>query len=309
MATSSTTTSASATATTSAASGNAYDFTGFSTKTVAFVAVFGAAAAFLIILAIICCACNRRGRVARLEDAAADAKAATAVASGRPSTSSSSSSLSGRETAAEMAQITLSRTGPPPRSFSLPDERAKQTEEEAERDVAARVPFVDANGAAGDEFSVRRPYNKVLGDELSLATGDAVVLLRVFRDGWAEGVSRRNGGPAVFPLACLDGGVPVVLAERLRVARTVMAQRQQQQQQQQYNQPGPPAFFPPPPAGVAFPPPPPGAAFPPPPPGAMFPPPFITTPPVAGFPPGPPPSAAHQSSPRSPKSPKTPTRN
>ncbi|KAJ1550787.1 hypothetical protein HK405_015890, partial [Cladochytrium tenue] len=189
-----------------------YNLTGFKMGT-AFYIVFGAAAAVFVILCIVCCLCNRPGRVALLEAAGDRGTRKTAPRS------PGEGSLDG-PSATEMGMITLSRNGPPPRTFSLPENRDKLSAEEQERDVKAREPFLAANTPAGkDEFPVRRAYQKERGDELTLAKGDLVVLLRVFRDGWAEGVSRRNGGPAVFPLACLDGGVPVVLAERLRVAR------------------------------------------------------------------------------------------
>jgi hypothetical protein len=129
-----------------------------------------------------------------------------------------------------MSLITLSRNGPPKRSFSLADERAKAAPEAQALDVAAREPFMAANTPVGsEEFIVRRPYEKQQPDEMNLQEGDKVVLTRVFRDGWCEVVSRRLGGPGVAPLACLGGGVPIVLAERLQAARMANMQRQQQQ--------------------------------------------------------------------------------
>ena len=55
----------------------------------------------------------------------------------------------------------------------------------------------------------------------------------MFRDGWAEGAVYTNGsvvssntGPpivGVFPLACLGGGVPIVLSQRMAAARAAAA--------------------------------------------------------------------------------------
>ncbi|KAI8846562.1 hypothetical protein BC829DRAFT_398262, partial [Chytridium lagenaria] len=107
-----------------------------------------------------------------------------------------------------MSMITLKRSGPPPRTFSLPSNRAHLTPDEAALDVRACQPFFNANTPRGsDVFPVRREYVKRMGE--------TVVVARVFRDGWCEGVSRRAGGPACFPVACLGGGVPIVLAERM----------------------------------------------------------------------------------------------
>ncbi|KAJ3216358.1 Sec1 domain-containing protein 2 [Dinochytrium kinnereticum] len=108
----------------------------------------------------------------------------------------------------------LASSGPPQRSFSLSENRKARTDEDKKMDVEARKPFVDANGGV-EEFTVVVPYLKKKGDELILGLGDVVVILEVYRDGWAEGISRRSGGPAVFPIACLGGGVPIVLAKRI----------------------------------------------------------------------------------------------
>ncbi|KAI9330305.1 hypothetical protein BDR26DRAFT_871593 [Obelidium mucronatum] len=174
------------------------------------VGVFGGA---LFLLALMCYFCNQRGAVARrllnqptLPTSIDPKEKAVQYASQEVAASG------------EMAMITLSRNGIPKRSFSLPETRQLQGKDEAALDVAACEPFIAANGGS-ESFPVRRHYAKELGDELSLTDGDSVVLTKVFRDGWAEGVSMRAGGPALFPLACLGGGVPVVLAERLRLAR------------------------------------------------------------------------------------------
>ena len=57
------------------------------------------------------------------------------------------------------------------------------------------------------DFPVKTPYQKSREDELHLTDGDRIVLYKVFRDGWAEGVSKRTGGPAFFPLCCLGGSI------------------------------------------------------------------------------------------------------
>ncbi|KAJ3308291.1 hypothetical protein HDU76_004026, partial [Blyttiomyces sp. JEL0837] len=193
----------------------------------------------IILAAIMCIACNRRGKVAQrilearggVGSSSSSKKSLSLTRQGKRNSRAPSgeegvypSSAKEEPSEAEMAAITLSRNGPPNRTYSLPENRAKLTADENQLDVQARDPFLKANYPSGsDEFPVRRPFEKNNGDELTLTEGDRVVLLRVFRDGWAEGVSMRAGGPALFPLACLGGGVPVVLAERLRIAREIMA--------------------------------------------------------------------------------------
>ncbi|KAJ3025680.1 UNVERIFIED_CONTAM: hypothetical protein HDU68_006826 [Siphonaria sp. JEL0065] len=172
--------------------------------------VFGSA---LLLLSLMCYCCNQRGAVA--QRLLTQPTLPTSIDPKQKAAQYASEEVS---TSGEMAMITLSRNGIPKRTFSLPETRKLQSKEEAAMDVAARDPFIVANGGS-ESFPVRRYYAKELGDELSLTDGDSVVLTKVFRDGWAEGVSMRAGGPALFPLACLGGGVPVVLAERLRVAR------------------------------------------------------------------------------------------
>ncbi|KAJ3411078.1 hypothetical protein HDV05_002777, partial [Chytridiales sp. JEL 0842] len=212
-----------------------------------------------LLFALICISCSQRGSVAKAQLA----KLGSGSTSLSRSLSRSKSQDAPLPSDAEMSLITLSRNGPPRRTFSLPDERKNATPEAAALDVAAREPFMAANTPPGsEEFHVRRPYEKQLPDEMHLQEGDRVVLTRVFRDGWAEGVSLRCGGPAVFPLACLGGGVPVVLAERLQAARMANWQRMNAQMPQ----PGPGGMMPPPPPmqmqqmspqGGAYPPPPP----------------------------------------------------
>ncbi|KAJ3094697.1 hypothetical protein HDU97_007707 [Phlyctochytrium planicorne] len=108
----------------------------------------------------------------------------------------------------------LARSGAPPRTFSLSETRKARSEQEIKMDKEAIRPFVESNGGSED-FPVSLAHLKTSSDELVLRPGDTVFLSEVYRDGWAEGVSRRTGGPAVFPIACLGGGVPVVLAKRI----------------------------------------------------------------------------------------------
>ncbi|KAI8838777.1 hypothetical protein BJ741DRAFT_113499 [Chytriomyces cf. hyalinus JEL632] len=192
---------------------NPADFVAPTTSTVLWIliGVFGGA---LVLLMMMCFFCNQRGAVAsRLAAQPNGMDTGKGPASGNDFVGSEPEPSSN-----EMAMITLSRNGIPKRTFSLPETRKLQSKDEAAMDVAARDPFIVANNNQ-ESFPVRRFYAKEMSDELSLTDGDSVVLTKVFRDGWAEGVSMRAGGPALFPLACLGGGVPVVLAERLRVAR------------------------------------------------------------------------------------------
>ncbi|KAJ3089667.1 hypothetical protein HK100_007691 [Physocladia obscura] len=206
---------------------NPADFTAPTASTVLWI-LLGAFGFVLLVLTLTCVACNQRGAVAHrllvsqqsvYQENLVDKFATNQQQQQQQTYPNYPNEPSNNE----MAMITLSRNGIPKRTFSLPETRKLQSKEEAAMDVSARDPFVVANNSA-ESFPVRRPYAKELGDELSLTEGDSVVLTKVFRDGWAEGVSMRAGGPALFPLACLGGGVPVVLAERLRVAR-LMATR------------------------------------------------------------------------------------
>ncbi|KAI9359642.1 hypothetical protein DFJ73DRAFT_757600 [Zopfochytrium polystomum] len=181
--------------------------------------VTGCAGFFLLVILCMCYFCGKRGAVAARQ-------LAIAAAAKAPKQPADDAYHRNPPSETEMTLITLSRTGLPPRIDSLPDRRRTLSPSgggTADRNhhdpVAARTPFLLANAPRGSEtFPVRRGHAKTRPDELALAKDDAVLLLRVFADGWAEGVSRRAGGPAVFPLACLGGGVPVVLAERVRSA-------------------------------------------------------------------------------------------
>ncbi|KAJ3230251.1 hypothetical protein HDU78_008516 [Chytriomyces hyalinus] len=99
----------------------------------------------------------------------------------------------------EMAAITRSQTKIPTRTFSLPENQKLQNKDEDAMDVFARDPFIVANNNQ-NSFPVVERYAKERSDEQSLAEGDVIVLTKVFRDGWAEGVNMREGVPSVFPL-------------------------------------------------------------------------------------------------------------
>ncbi|KAJ3109962.1 hypothetical protein HDU96_007008 [Phlyctochytrium bullatum] len=51
--------------------------------------------------------------------------------------------------------------------------------------------------------SVVRPHRPRTEDELELAPGQVVVVLRCFDDGWALGILKNTGTQGVFPLACV----------------------------------------------------------------------------------------------------------
>ncbi|KAJ3210227.1 hypothetical protein HDU67_005463 [Dinochytrium kinnereticum] len=171
---------------------------------------------FLVILMLSMCVACSSSRRNTLKRQYLLGEATRSHHSRRPSASSRTSLSLSTPSDLEMAMITLKRSGPPPRTFSLPDRRAALTPEEKAMDDRACIPFMDANTPRGSNvFPVRRPHVKGSSDEIPLVEGETVVVLRVFRDGWCEGVSRRAGGPACFPLACLGGGVPVVLAQRM----------------------------------------------------------------------------------------------
>ncbi|KAI8830455.1 hypothetical protein BC829DRAFT_410638 [Chytridium lagenaria] len=55
--------------------------------------------------------------------------------------------------------------------------------------------ILTASHGSSEDFSVVVPHMKQRGDELVLGVGDTIVIYEVYRDGWAEGVSRRTGGP------------------------------------------------------------------------------------------------------------------
>ncbi|KAJ3177924.1 hypothetical protein HDU87_004206 [Geranomyces variabilis] len=95
------------------------------------------------------------------------------------------------------------------RTDSLPESR-KNNETAA---AAAAGPYITANNGRKD-FPVVRVHVKRQPDEMNLVVNDRVVLNAVYPDGWASGVSKRSGGPWLFPLVCLGGSVPRVLLQR-----------------------------------------------------------------------------------------------
>ncbi|KAJ3277351.1 hypothetical protein HK104_003373 [Borealophlyctis nickersoniae] len=107
------------------------------------------------------------------------------------------------------------------RDHSLAPNRTANNEDA----LANAKEFIAANRGK-DEFPVVRAHAKTQPDELSLVAGDKVVLTRAFADGWAEGVSRRAGGPAMFPIACLGGSVPGILVRRYEQQQAALHQQQ-----------------------------------------------------------------------------------
>ncbi|KAI8585562.1 hypothetical protein BDZ88DRAFT_432256 [Geranomyces variabilis] len=103
---------------------------------------------------------------------------------------------------------------PRERNESLPDKRAG-TEAAA---AAAAEPYIAANHGGRKEFPVVRVHVKNAPDEMNLVVNDRVVLAAVYPDGWASGISKRSGGPWLFPLVCLGGSVPRVLMQRSAAA-------------------------------------------------------------------------------------------
>jgi hypothetical protein len=85
-------------------------------------------------------------------------------------------------------------------------------------------------------FPVRYSYNSRKNDELNLSNGDVVVLYKVYPDGWAEGVSRRVGGPSMFPLSCLGGIVSRLLADPRFASRFFSSSGDPQMVQRRLNQ-------------------------------------------------------------------------
>ncbi|KAI9357045.1 hypothetical protein DFJ73DRAFT_215110 [Zopfochytrium polystomum] len=103
----------------------------------------GAFALMLSIFSLMCCFCSQRGRVARLEQSGEATRANKKLVQRDYAEPSDT----------EMSMITLSRNGPPPRSYSLPESREGLSKEAAELDVKAREPFLEANTPPGaDEF-------------------------------------------------------------------------------------------------------------------------------------------------------------
>ncbi|KAJ3181489.1 hypothetical protein HDU87_001099 [Geranomyces variabilis] len=100
------------------------------------------------------------------------------------------------------------------RDESLP---AKRVGTEAAA-AAAAEPYIAANHGGRKEFPVVRVHVKNAPDEMNLVVNDRVVLAAVYPDGWASGISKRSGGPWLFPLVCLGGSVPRVLMQRSAAA-------------------------------------------------------------------------------------------
>ncbi|KAJ3162065.1 hypothetical protein HDU86_005763 [Geranomyces michiganensis] len=129
---------------------------------------------------------------------------------GRPTTTGGTNTLSRRGSIFEgHASLPRSLAATRVRVDSLPENR-KSNETAA---AAAAGPYIAANGGRKD-FPVVRVHVKRQPDEMNLVVNDRVVLAAVYPDGWAAGVSKRSGGPWLFPLVCLGGSVPRVLLQR-----------------------------------------------------------------------------------------------
>lgn len=107
-----------------------------------------------------------------------------------------------------LGRNSLLRAPVPPRYESLEGNRAVY--DLSAQQMADR--FIERNRGK-NEFPVKRSHSKELRDELTLTAGDTIILYKVFSDGWAEGVSRRVGGPSIFPVCCLGGSAPLMLQE------------------------------------------------------------------------------------------------
>ncbi|KAJ3180621.1 hypothetical protein HDU85_004025 [Gaertneriomyces sp. JEL0708] len=111
-----------------------------------------------------------------------------------------------------------------PRGLARPQPRTTSRKESRTQDpsldemgLQTATEFINANSGR-KQFPVIRVHVKAAADEMNLVPGDRCVLLRVFPDGWAEGVSMRAGGPSIFPVICLGGSVPRVLAAKYNAA-------------------------------------------------------------------------------------------
>lgn len=74
--------------------------------------------------------------------------------------------------------------------------------------MVSTTPVLDASSVAPipttDSATVRYAFIPTLPDELSIAAGDIVHVLRKYDDGWALCVNRRRE-QGMVPLECLDG--------------------------------------------------------------------------------------------------------
>ncbi|KAI9009706.1 hypothetical protein BC832DRAFT_613916 [Gaertneriomyces semiglobifer] len=111
-----------------------------------------------------------------------------------------------------------------PRGLARPQARTTSLKESRTQNptldglaLETAAEFITSNSGR-KEFPVIRVHVKASSDEMNLVPGDRCVLLRVFPDGWAEGVSMRAGGPSMFPVICLGGSVPRVLAAKYNAA-------------------------------------------------------------------------------------------
>jgi hypothetical protein len=68
-----------------------------------------------------------------------------------------------------------------------------------------------AYGDGSCTFPVKIPYERKGPKEMDLSIGERIVVVKVYQDGWALGVSKRRGGPLLFPLWHLAGPIPTLM--------------------------------------------------------------------------------------------------
>ncbi|KND02728.1 uncharacterized protein SPPG_01811 [Spizellomyces punctatus DAOM BR117] len=135
-----------------------------------------------------------------------------------------------------------------PRTLARPLPRSSSLAKDDPSAVETAQEFIAANHNK-KEFPVAKVHVKTAPDEMNLVPGDRIVLMRVFTDGWAEGVSKRAGGPFCFPVVCLGGSVPRVLVSRYGAAQESISQRMQTERVQPNLPPVPPMYARPGPSG------------------------------------------------------------
>ncbi|KAJ1553501.1 hypothetical protein HK405_007729 [Cladochytrium tenue] len=160
--------------------------------------------------------------------------------------------------AAAVAAVTAARLSPamsptPRRSsimkLPLPDDSTASPPASSGATTAAAVVAIATGPSPGPSPSITsssgavaplvmrvlHPYAPTLNDELELAVGQDVIVLRAFDDGWGLGVTPSNGAQGAFPLVCVTSGVASasdgassVASEALSLASGDPAEREKQ---------------------------------------------------------------------------------
>lgn len=65
------------------------------------------------------------------------------------------------------------------------------------------VPPGSSVGVGGTVMKVVHPYDATLQDELSLAVGTDILVMKEFDDGWAQGMNPKTGVQGAFPMICV----------------------------------------------------------------------------------------------------------